>query len=133
MTKTSIYDQHRASFPLVSAFIVAKGGERVATVAIKFPRDGAGRLFAYVHWIGIEMVRGYANGYGYDKRTAACCAAIGRMPASLDLDTYADGTPHHSEAERADYAAFSAALKRDDGTDWDRHLRDAGFDVWQAV
>lgn len=44
-----IYDQHRAAFSNVSAYVITLDGEKVATIAIKFPRDGAGRLYAYVH------------------------------------------------------------------------------------
>ena len=61
---SDIYEQHKAAFSNVSAFVIVKGGERVATIAFKFPRDGAGRLFAYVHWLGEEMIRGYASGGG---------------------------------------------------------------------
>ncbi len=127
-----IYDQHDKAFASVSAFVVVKDGKRVATVAIKFPRDGASRLYAYLHWMGIEMVRGWAGGYGYDKRSAAVLDASARLP-ELDHDTYGDGTPHHSEEERASYDAFRRALSGHDGLDWDRKLRDAGFEVWQAV
>jgi hypothetical protein len=55
------------------------------------------------------------------------------MPADLDSDTFADGTPHHSPFERARYATFRAALLADDGAGWERRLRDAGFTIWQAV
>lgn len=38
---TNIYDQHKAAFANVSAYTIMKGGERVATIAFKFPRGGA--------------------------------------------------------------------------------------------
>ena len=72
---SSIYELHDKAFRHVSAYVILLNGERVATVAIKFPADGAGRLYAYVHWIGTPMVRGFAGGYGYDKRSAACADA----------------------------------------------------------
>ena len=75
-----IYDQHDAAFARVSAFVICRDGERVATVALKFPADGAGRLHAYVHWLGLPMVRGFAGGYGYDKRSAAVIEATGKIP-----------------------------------------------------
>lgn len=130
---SSIYDTHSAAFANVSAYIVAKDGKRVATIAMKFPHAGASRLFAYVQWMGVEMVRGYASGGGYDKRSAACSAAADRLPAALDADSYADGTPHHTESERALYLAFRNAIRQDNGYGWDRLLQDAGFEVWQAV
>lgn len=129
---TDIYRQHRAAFANVSAFVVVHRGERVATIALKYPRDGAGRLYAYVHWLGTPMVRGFAGGGGYDKQSAACAAAAGKMP-DLSCDTYACGTPHHDDAERAAYGSFRSALSHDNGRYWFDHLRDEGFIVVQAV
>ena len=129
---TNIYDQHRAAFANVSAFVVLDdAGERVATVAIKFPRDGAGRLWAYVHLIGVPVVRAYASGYGYDKRSAAVAAAIAKIPA-YDLK----GEPITSEyGERinATREAFKAAAPAMDSDDWTRALERQGFRVIQAV
>ena len=113
---TDIYTQHAAAFASVSAFVILnRAGERVATVALKFPRDGAGRLYAYVHWIGVEMKRGHANGYGYDKRSAAVADAARRIEWP------------------ADAAAFAAAATLDGGADWTRAVENAGFTVLQAV
>jgi hypothetical protein len=113
---TTIYDQHKAAFSNVSAFVALKNGEKVATIAFKFPRDGAARLYVYVHWIGDEMVRGFAGGWGYDKRSAACYSAMSRMSAS---------------GERAEFV--QALREGHDGAGWDTCLRNAGFEVLQAV
>lgn len=121
-----IYDQHQKSFARVSAFVVVKDGERVATIAFKFPADGAGRLYAYVHWLGTEMIRGHANGFGYDKKTAACADAA-RKSLARPRDKHDVG-----EGPAAEYS-FWAALAKDGGQHWDGALRDAGFTVWQAV
>lgn len=129
---TDIYRQHCAAFANVSAYVILHDGQRVATVAFKYPRDGAGRLYAYVHWLGTPMVRGFAAGGGYDKHSAACAAAASKMP-DLSRDTYACGTPHHDDAERAAYDAFRSALSHDNGRYWFGHLRDEGFVVVQAV
>lgn len=130
---TQIYKQHDAAFASVSAYVILKDAKRVATVAFKFPRDGAGRLYAYVHWLGTEMVRGYAGGYGYDKTSAAVESACRKLP-ELSREAFADGVPHHSDAERANYGAFIAAITLgNDGQYWDRRLTDAGFTVLQAV
>lgn len=119
----TIYDQQEAAFRQVSAFIVAKDGERVATVAIKFPKDGASRLWAYVHWIGARMERGYADGDGYDKRSAAVAAALCKInPAT---------TPERKAS--AGLNAFVGVALEMDGQDWTRALEKAGFTVWQAV
>ena len=85
---TNIYDLHTKAFSHVSAYVILKDGERVATIALKYPKDGAGRLYAYVHYIGLEMVRDYAGGYGYDKRSAAITRATAKIkpyrPSGLD-------------------------------------------------
>ena len=121
---SSIYDQHDKAFPQVSAYVVTAGasfvqpGRRVGTVAFKHPRDGAGRLWCYLHLLGSPMVRGYAGGYGYCKTDAAISSAASHAE-----------TP----SEDAAGAAFIKALLPDDGNNWDWHLREAGFDVIQAV
>lgn len=123
-----IYDQHDAAFSRVSAYVIAKDGERVATIAFKLSADGAGRLYAYVQWLGEPMARGHADGYGYDKRSAACADAARRLtdPAVNSLRDYtADG--------RAMWHAFRDALAKDGGPTWDCELERAGFTVWQAV
>jgi hypothetical protein len=123
---TNIYHQHVVAFSRVSAFVILKDGEMVGTVAIKFPRDGAGRLYAYVHFLGAEMVRGYVGGYGYDKRSAAVNDAMKKIdPAQFSPDL---------DKNRADCEAFRAAvLDSKDGTDWADAFRKAGYDVLQAV
>lgn len=139
-----IYAQHDAAFRQVSAFVILKGSERVATVALKFPADGAGRLYAYVHWIGLEMVRGYAGGYGYDKRSASVIEAthkVGRFDYAEDAQR-ARAAGHPAAALQYELSqvaknealdAFKAALSGRDGTDWTRALEKAGFTVLQVV
>lgn len=119
---SDIYEQHEAAFAKVSAFVIAREGERVATIAFKFPRDGAGRLCAYVHWLGEPMVRGFAGGYGYDKSSAACADAARKLHSAAG-----------AIAETGVWAAFREALAHDGGSTWDRELERAGFTVWQAV
>lgn len=119
---SKIYEQHTAAFANVSAYAVLKDGELVARIAFKFPKDGAGRLYAYVHWIGLEMVRGSTSGYGYDKRSAAVTDAVHKGAPAIDK-TY----------EKSPWPEFSAALWHDGGKCWDDKLHDAGFTVIQAV
>lgn len=137
MTKT-IYEQKEAAFPNVSAYNVIRvfpcgnktgaATEIVATIAIKFPKDGAGRLYAYVHLIGLEMVRAYAGGYGYDKRSAAVCEAASKIkPYELDNDRI------HALMMNDLRHEFMAALANIGGKDWKDALYEAGFTVLQAV
>lgn len=128
---SDIYKQHEAAFAKVSAYVIAKDGERVATIAFKFPRDGAGRLYAYVHWFGVQMVRGWASGYGYDKRSAAASVAAKKLHAVIQSELAHEPTASRHDAINA--IKLYDALRPDDGMTWDRRLRDAGFDVWQAV
>jgi hypothetical protein len=118
-----IYRLHEAAFSSVSAFVILKDGERVATVAFKFPKDGAGHLYCYAHVMGIPMVRAFAGGYGYDKRSAAAESAFAKINPPADK---ADIATTHADALRT-------ALSGNDGYDWDRRIRDAGYEVLQAV
>lgn len=123
----SIYDQHDKAFRNVSAFVIAKDGKRVATVAFKF----GDAVTVYVHWIGIEMVKGRAGGGGYDRKTAACADAVRKIKHDID--------PSLSDEDKAAAlrlrlsVKFVAALQADRGPSWENALRDAGFDVWSAV
>lgn len=111
----NIYDLHDKAFNRVSAYVIAKNGERVATLAFKFPADGAGRLWCYLHVLGDPMVRAYAGGYGYDKRSAAARNAadlLSDSPAALPIKT---------------------AIRAGESRDWNDYLRDAGYLVMQAV
>lgn len=126
---TDIYKQHDSAFARVAAYVVMRDGERVATIAFKFPADGAGRLYAYVHWLGLEMTRGFASGYGYDKRSAACANAVKHMKGT-------DGG-WNAPVTRADHIGpicdFLNAIAQDSGMTWESQLREAGFTVLQAV
>lgn len=126
----TIYEQHDASFQNVAAYVVAKDGERVATIAFKYPRDGAGRLYAYVHWLGYEMVRGQASGYGYDKHSAACADASRKMRSQKSTNNR-EGAMFAEPGSDAD--KFINAIGTDGGHYWNDYLRQAGFDVWQAI
>lgn len=121
----TIYRQHDKAFQNVSAYAVLRGGEVVAKVAFKFPHDGAGRLYAYVHWIGSPMLRGHASGYGYDKRSAAVAGAISKVRCEA-LTTGLDG-------DRRMPRAFVDALATDGGSYWNTRLENAGFIVVQVV
>lgn len=97
-------------------------------MAIKFPADGASRLYAYVHWLGCRMERGYADGYGYDKRSAAVAAAICKINPHTDLSSISMNPD--SVALRKDFIAAAGEM---DSQDWTRAVEKAGFVVWQAV
>jgi hypothetical protein len=120
---SDIYEQHAAAFKHVSAWVVLKDGERVATVAIKYPRDGAGRLYAYTHFLGCPMTRGWASGYGYDKVTPAVLAG------------FAKAAPRDPREPDRIFLAFQVALDmgNDGGETWGTRLEQAGYVVLGAV
>lgn len=127
---TKIYDQHDAAFKQVSAYVIVKDNERVATIAFKFPKDGAGRLWCYFHWIGDEMVRGYTGGYGYDKTSAAAQNAIS---AGAKGDKFKRNNQVFGKGAD-DWTDLMRAFSKDiGGANWDNVIRDAGFQVLKAV
>lgn len=127
-----IYAQHDAAFAQVSAFVIIDRGDgfrapsKVATVAFKFPPHGHGerRVYAYVHWLGLPMVRGWASGCGYDKKTAACASAV----SQIGMTQWRKLMVEKPEAVR-----LYAALQLDTGPTWQSQLESAGFIVLQAV
>lgn len=129
---SDIYKQHDAAFARVSAFVILDAaGEKVATVAIKFPADGAGRLYAYTHVIGAPMTRGFAGGYGYDKRTPA--VAMGFSKAAYErADSEPDGSDYGRKIQDR-INTIREALHGAGGNGWERAVESAGFRVLQAV
>lgn len=121
----SIYDQHDKAFNQVQAYITFKIVDgvphNIAKIAFKFPKDGAGRLWCYVHVLGTPMARGNANGYGYDKRSAAITIAANNIP-------YDKGSKDEAEIVALQQALFNCESKG-----FDRALRDAGYVLLQAV
>lgn len=138
-----IYDQHCAAFANVSAYVILdQEGKRVGTVAIKFPKAGAGRLYAYVHILGLPRVRGHANGYGYDKCSAAIASAAtqvavptGNLPYRPDFAVIGEPADEAEafHAHRVQACVIRDTLLDDNGEDWSNRLRDSGFTVMQAV
>ncbi len=118
--ENDIYKQHAAAFSRVEAYAITLNGERVASVAFKRSASNL-RTTCFLHVFGSRMVKGSANGGGYDKASAAFHAAAER----LDLKEGGDSTLLH---------AFKVAgHKGNGGLSWDSALRDAGFAVFQAV
>lgn len=120
MSNATIYNQFDAAFSHVSAYVVLQGDKVVAKVAIKRSASNL-RTTAFVHWIGIPMVKGVANGGGYDKASASVAAAARKIKDDI------------TGRDPGDRAAFIDAAALDGGKRWDDAVRDAGFTVLQAV
>ena len=124
MPKPNIYDQLNSHTALVSASVILFKGIVVAKIIFKFPKDGAGRLYTYVHWFGVPMVRGSASGYGYDKKSAA----LARLP-TIDPDNAQLGQDHSNEQK----LFINALASCGDGWGWDYHLKQAGFTICTII
>lgn len=128
MTKVNdagkIYREFDAAFSHVAAYVVIdpKNGACVAKVAIKRGSSGL-RTTAFVHWLGVPMVKGIANGGGYDKDSASVASAARRI-TGLDV---------LHETKHGACLDFREAASLDGGKRWDDAVRDAGFTVFQAV
>lgn len=124
MSKPNVYDQLNAHTALVSASAILFQGEVVAKIVFKFPKDGMGKLYAYVHWIGVPMVRGSASGCGYDKKSAA----LAKLP-TIEPDEAQLGQDYSNEQR----LFIDSLAKCDDGWGWDYHLKRAGFTVCTII
>lgn len=125
---SNIYDQHASAFPHMSAYVILKDGERVATVAVKYSARST-RVWAYLHVLSLPMVRACADGGGYDKTSAAVSKAARAVSAQFDAYTPTNLAELHDLAQ----VWVDLAPSLGDGHRWDRALELAGFTVLQAV
>ncbi len=126
---SNVYEQHKAHTKSVSAYAILKEGEHVANVTIRFPADGSGRLYAYVHWLGTQMIRGSASGSGYDKRSSAvACAARQYLKGWAKPKATANATPD-SILDGVRQSLFWESCAKDRGQEWADAIRAAGFTV----
>jgi hypothetical protein len=115
----NIYDKRDQAFKDVSASVITdQAGNRKATVSIKYPKDGAGRLTMFVHVIGTEIVCGTASGYGYDKAGAAFENAC---------------TKFKEEDIKTDGLIMALNRVRLGGIDWEDKVRELGLNVLHAI
>ena len=69
---TTVYEKHDKHFAKVSAWVIVnEQGEKVGTMSAKYPNDGMGKLYLYLHLYGSEMVQVSVSGYGFDKLSVA--------------------------------------------------------------
>lgn len=128
MSRNPIYDLFDTAFRYHSASAIFKDGKHVANLCFKFPRKGAGRLWCYLHVLSLPMVRGYASGYGYDKKSTAFCAAANKA-ASAKLESWQSKADYEAQqAIASGLAALSIAARLVD-EDWRDALRGAGYTV----
>lgn len=115
--KPKVYEQFDAATRYIGAYAIFKGAWPVGRVVLKYPKDGAGRLYAYVQVWGAPMVRGWASGYGYDKATAAVASA------AIHLDET------HTDPDTMWKTIGEWRSMRGAGESWDEQLRALGYTV----
>ena len=126
---TKIYQQHDAAFNRVSAYAITKDGRHIGNINLKYPQDGAGRVYAYIHCFGYEMQRDYASGYGYDKRDSAIKSAMRKVRAVIMA-----GEARNDNNENAFLFAFAMNSAGSIGSgDWDQAFEKQGFQIWRAI
>jgi hypothetical protein len=113
-----IYDQFDAATKEIGAYAIFAGDKYAARIVLKYPRDGAGRLYCYVHIFGSAMVRGSASGGGYDKATAAFEDAIGKLVDTSWPDSFA-----------VEHLQAIMSATGPDGSRWARRLEKLGYTV----
>lgn len=68
----TVYDKLDKHFAQVSAWVIVnEQGEQVGKMAAKYPKDGIGKLYLYLHLHGSEMVQVGVSGCGFDKLSVA--------------------------------------------------------------
>lgn len=114
----------------VSAYAITYKGEHVGLVAWKHPKDGAGRVYCYLHIFGFQMVRGQAAGFGYDKRGVSWVDALDYL---ADAESLEQGETPFAQAA----ATMIETLRGFDGAvGWETmkyKLEDVGFQFLRAV
>ncbi|QXM18513.1 hypothetical protein Phab24_id067 [Acinetobacter phage Phab24] len=69
---TSVYDKHSKHFDQVSAYVIIDNeGDQKGTMTVKYPKDGMGKLYLYLHLHGSEMVQVSVSGCGFNKLSVA--------------------------------------------------------------
>ena len=69
MNMTTVYNKFDKHFTLASAWVIVN--EQVGKMAAKYPKDGMGKLYLYLHLHGSEMVQVSVSGCGFDKLSVA--------------------------------------------------------------
>lgn len=122
----NIYDQFDAAFRKVAAYcFVHPETQQQINVCFKYPADGAGRLYCYVHFVHAEMVRGFAGGYGYDKTSAAFINAVNKIE---QLSATGSADFEYRLKMNTEISRIQQVIgKYYNGQEWDRLLHDLGY------
>lgn len=137
-----IYDQHGAAFRDVSAWVVVKDGERVATISTKTTghnNPNGVTVTAFVHVFGGQMVKGSTGpGGGYDMQSAAILDACRKIDPASYIYSPTELAEHKLARQPLEFIACQGHAERirgvmDCSQDIPWQLRDMGYQVFQAV
>ena len=68
----TVYNKFDKHFAQASAWVIVnEQGDQVGKMAAKYPKDGMGKLYLYLHLYGSEMVQASVSGCGFDKLSVA--------------------------------------------------------------
>ena len=116
----SIYEAFDATTRNLSAYAIFGGANSVGRVIFTRARSGC-RTTCWLQIWGAPMVKGIANGGGYDKDSAAFIHAADKLRIERDDD-----------AKAAEYlSAFSGVL--DNGRRWKDQLEEVGYTVQHVI
>ena len=69
---TTVYEKQVKHFSKVSAYVIIDNeGDQKGTMQVKYPNDGMGKMFLYLHLHGSTMVQVSVSGCGFDKLSVA--------------------------------------------------------------
>lgn len=129
----NIYDQHYKAFAAVEAYLAIHPEGQQVRITFKHPNKGAGRLYCFVYLVGFEMSKGFADGYGYDKKNAAFYDAINKMEV-INFESLKEEWYIKQQNEcRESVESFKKCFQNKDEKDFDSVLRDLGFQVYPVI
>ena len=130
MTKLTNWQKFANAFNLVSAYVVMDQDtmQPIVKIALKYPKDGSGRVNTYIHIIGMEVQHGYAGGYGYDKRTASI------IDAASNCNDFLNDAENYQNINGKQKQFIELLLSDDAQGGWQEVINhNSGFIVIQAV
>ena len=111
---TTVYEKHDKHFAKVSAWVIInEQGEKTGAMSVKYPNDGMGKLYLYLHLYGLEMVQVSVSGCGFDKLSVAVQKAA---------DTYVKQNLGNDKLNVKDLDFLQALCNVDhDFSDWNKY------------
>lgn len=127
---SNIYDIYEKAIGNTAGWVLIKDGVVKGKVVFRYPRDGMGKLWAYVHFFGLRMERGSCSGCGYDKHPFAVRNALQKIQP---VERYEHGNKEYYEETDKEIARIVEAFNKYDGNSFDNTFRDLGYTCQRVV